>query len=149
MRKGAPVDRSLEKAPHSPAGFSSALVLLVQCWWSCRRHPHSCTFSTTTTPELMCPPSALHVLGPRWLPGPQTSAYGVQTPEPDLHCGLSWGSAGVDTSAWCSLLTLPSPTGLNHQNRAGLMNVSVRSVSSHIFTEVLKEEKGPCRLCLT
>ena len=32
--KGAPVDRSLEKAPHSPAGFCSALVLLVQCWWS-------------------------------------------------------------------------------------------------------------------
>lgn len=41
--KGAPVDRSLEKAPHSPAGSCSALVLPVQCWWGSCPPP--------TTPE--------------------------------------------------------------------------------------------------
>lgn len=91
VRKAARVDRSLEKAPHSPAGSCSALVLLVQCWWSgCPPPLHQ----NPPTPTSMCPSTALHVLELRWQPGPQTPAYGDQTKGPELWCapqlGLCW-----------------------------------------------------------
>lgn len=55
MRKAAPVDRSLEKAPLSPAGSCSALVLLVQC---CRR---SCPHPLLPHPAFLPPPSPTYV----------------------------------------------------------------------------------------
>lgn len=90
VRKGALVDRSLEKAPHSPAGSCSALVLLVQCWWtSCPPNIYQ-----EPTPPLTCPPTALRVLELCWQPGPQTSTYGGQTMRAALPCapqlGICW-----------------------------------------------------------
>lgn len=105
MRKGAPVDRSLEKAPHSPAGSCSALVLLVQCWWSsCPPPPPPKNTPATPHGPPNCPPCAGALLT-AWTPDP-----GIWRPEPEallsnvLH---SWGSAGVGSAASCSH-TLPA-----------------------------------------
>lgn len=103
VRKGAPVDRSLEKAPHSPAGSCSALVLLVQCWWNGCPPP-----LPQSTPTHVCPPTALNVLELRWQPGPQTPAYGGQTNGPALQCapqlGIWW--TGQFHATICLFLTI-------------------------------------------
>lgn len=109
VRKGTLVDRSLEKAPHSPAGSCSALVLLVQCWWtSCPPNIYQ-----EPTPPLTCPPTALHVLELCWQPGPQTSTMEARPWGLCSHVLHSWESDGMDGGASPQqALPLRRPSGL-------------------------------------
>ena len=107
MRKGAPVDRSLEKAPHSPAGSCSALVLLVQCWWSSCPPPPPPKNTPATPPRAPQLPSMCRSSADSLDPRPRhMEARPGGLLSNVLH---SWGSAGGGSSASRSLL-LSAPT---------------------------------------
>lgn len=88
VRKGAPVDLSLETPPTLLLGSAQLLSSWYNAGGTAAPPP------PTTTHNLTTPPTALHVLELRWQPGPQTLAYGGQTKRPALQCapqlGLCW-----------------------------------------------------------
>lgn len=100
VRKGAPVDRSLEKAPHSPAGSCSALVLLVQCWWSACPPPLP---QNAPTHLLICAPQ-LPSMCWCYADSLDSRPQHMEARPRSLHSNVhhSWGSAGVGSWASCN-----------------------------------------------
>ncbi|KAF0036387.1 hypothetical protein F2P81_011699 [Scophthalmus maximus] len=97
----------------------------------------------------MCPPAALHVLERRWLPGPQTPAYGGQTKEPALQCvpqlGLCWSGQQslMRPHALCrpaSLTLLNSLSGADKLKIGGLISVTGETPASLLSAAVVTEE---------
>lgn len=98
----------------------------------------------------MCPPAALHVLERRWLPGPQTPAYGGQTKEPALQCvpqlGLCWSGQQslMRPHALCrpaSLTLLNSLSGADKLKIGGLIrsihsNYEKKNMFSHLLQHI-------------